>query len=106
MLTTAGHNDAVPIPGAGDAAMTLVGIIGTAIVGLVVGAIAKWFSPGAKPSGCLVTILIGVAGAYIARWIGNEFFGWYHDGDAPGWIMSVIGAMLLLWVLRLFEGRR
>lgn len=86
--------------------MTLVGIIGTAIVGLVVGAIAKWFSPGPKPSGCFVTILIGVAGAYIARWIGNEFFGWYHDGDAPGWIMSVIGAMLLLWVLRLFEGRR
>lgn len=86
--------------------MTLVGIIGTAIVGLVVGAIAKWFSPGPKPSGCFVTILIGVAGAYIARWIGSEFFGWYHDGDAPGWIMSVIGAMLLLWVLRLFEGRR
>jgi uncharacterized membrane protein YeaQ/YmgE (transglycosylase-associated protein family) len=86
--------------------MTLFGLIGTALVGLVVGAIAKLFSSGSKPSGCLVTILIGVAGAYIARWIGGEFFGWYRDGDAPGWIMSIIGAMLLLWVLRLFERRR
>ena len=86
--------------------MTLFGLIGTVSVGLVVGAIAKWLSPGPKPSGCLVTIVIGIVGAYLAHLIGSELFGWYRDGDAPGWIMSVIGAMLLLWVLRLFENRR
>jgi uncharacterized membrane protein YeaQ/YmgE (transglycosylase-associated protein family) len=85
--------------------MTLVGIIGTALVGLVVGIIAKWFSPGPEPQGCLVTILIGIAGAYIARFIGNQFFGWYGDGSAPGWIMSVVGAMLLLWLYRLVQKR-
>lgn len=85
--------------------MGLFGIIGTAFVGLVVGIIAKWLSPGPMPQGCLVTILVGIAGAYIARFIGNYFFGWYGNGSAPGWIMSVIGAMLLLWLYRLLQNR-
>lgn len=85
--------------------MTLFGLIGTAIVGLVVGAIAKWLSPGRDPSGCLVTMVIGVAGAFIARFIGNSVFGWYSDGSAPGWIMSILGAVLLLWIFRMIQRR-
>ncbi|MFZ4690248.1 MAG: GlsB/YeaQ/YmgE family stress response membrane protein [Polymorphobacter sp.] len=86
--------------------MTFFGLIGTAFVGLIVGIIAGWLSPGRAPSGCIVTILVGVAGAFIARFIGNQAFGWYADGSAPGWIMSIVGAMLLLWVFRLVQGRR
>jgi uncharacterized membrane protein YeaQ/YmgE (transglycosylase-associated protein family) len=85
--------------------MTFFGIIGTAIVGLIVGAIAGWISPGREPKGCLATILIGVAGAFVARWLGNALFGWYADGSAPGWIMSILGAMLLLWLYRKFAER-
>lgn len=86
--------------------MGLFTIIGTAIVGLIVGAIAKWLAPGPNPSGFFVTILIGIAGSFIARFIGNTLFGWYHDGDAPGWIMSILGAMLLLWLYRKISDRR
>ena len=85
--------------------MTITGIIGTAIVGLIVGALAKWIMPGKDPSGFFVTILIGVAGAFLARLIGQMLFGWYGDGNAPGWIMSILGAMLLLWLFRLVKSR-
>jgi uncharacterized membrane protein YeaQ/YmgE (transglycosylase-associated protein family) len=85
--------------------MTLFGILGTAFVGLIVGIIAKWLSPGPDPRGFFVTILIGVAGAYLARFLGSSLFGWYEYGDAPGWIMSVVGAMLLLWIYRMFQRR-
>ncbi|PZN93718.1 MAG: GlsB/YeaQ/YmgE family stress response membrane protein [Alphaproteobacteria bacterium] len=83
----------------------MFGLIGTAIVGLIVGGIAKWLSPGPKPDGCIVTILIGIAGAMIAKYVGSEVFGWYRDGDAPGWIMSVLGAVVLLWLYRLVRNR-
>jgi uncharacterized membrane protein YeaQ/YmgE (transglycosylase-associated protein family) len=85
--------------------MSLFSILGTAFVGLIVGIIAKWLSPGPDPRGFFVTILIGVAGAYLARFLGNSLFGWYHDGDMPAWIMSIIGAMLLLWIFRIFQRR-
>ena len=86
--------------------MDLFTIIGTAIVGLIVGGIAKWLAPGPNPSGCLITILIGIAGSFIARYLGSAVFGWYRDGEAPGWIMSILGAMLLLWVYRMLSSRR
>jgi uncharacterized membrane protein YeaQ/YmgE (transglycosylase-associated protein family) len=78
--------------------MTLFGIIGTAFVGLIVGALAKWLLPGKQPSGFLITIVIGIAGAFVARLIGQAIFGWYGDGGTPGWTMSVLGAMLVLAV--------
>jgi uncharacterized membrane protein YeaQ/YmgE (transglycosylase-associated protein family) len=90
----------------GETRMSLFSIIGAAIVGLIVGGIAKWLAPGPNPSGCLITILIGVAGSFIARFIGSNLFGWYEDNSAPGWIMSILGAMLLLWVFRMFSDRR
>lgn len=80
--------------------MSLISIIGAAIVGLIVGGIAKWLSSGPNPSGCLITMLIGVAGSFTARFLGSALFGWYQDDSAPGWIMSILGAMLLLWIYR------
>jgi uncharacterized membrane protein YeaQ/YmgE (transglycosylase-associated protein family) len=80
--------------------MSVFGILGTALVGLIVGALAKWFLPGKDPSGLLVTMAIGIAGAFVARLIGQALFGWYDDGGAPGWTMSILGAMLLLFVWR------
>ncbi len=86
--------------------MGLFGIIGTAIVGLIVGALAKLLMPGKDPGGFFITMAIGVAGAFLARFIGSALFGWYGDGNAPGWIMSILGAMLLLFLYRLVTNRR
>jgi uncharacterized membrane protein YeaQ/YmgE (transglycosylase-associated protein family) len=80
-------------------------LLGTLIVGLVVGAIAKFIMPGRDPGGIIVTMLIGVAGAFIAGFLGRQL-GWYGEGEGAGWIASIIGAILLLFLYRLFTGRR
>lgn len=80
-------------------------LIVTAFVGLIVGVIAKFLMPGRDPAGFIITILIGIAGAFLARFIGSGLFGWYTDGTAPGWIASILGAMLLLWIYRMFQKR-
>jgi uncharacterized membrane protein YeaQ/YmgE (transglycosylase-associated protein family) len=78
----------------------------TLIIGLVVGAIAKLLMPGRDPGGVIVTMLIGVAGALLAGFLGRAM-GWYNNpGEAPGIIASIIGAMILLLLYRLFLGRR
>ena len=82
------------------------GIIGWIIIGLIVGAIAKLLMPGRDPGGWIVTILIGIAGSLIAGWGGAHLFGWYQDGSAPGWIASIIGAVVLLAIYRMVIGRR
>lgn len=85
--------------------MSLFGILGTAFVGLIVGALAKWLLPGKDPSGLLVTIAVGIAGAFLARFTGQAVFGWYGDGSAPGWTMSILGAMLVLAIWRKISAR-
>jgi uncharacterized membrane protein YeaQ/YmgE (transglycosylase-associated protein family) len=80
-------------------------ILGTLVIGLIVGAIAKLLMPGRDPGGCLVTILIGIAGAFVAGFLGRAV-GWYEPGQPAGFIASIIGAMLLLLVYRLMKGRR
>jgi uncharacterized membrane protein YeaQ/YmgE (transglycosylase-associated protein family) len=81
-------------------------ILWTLIIGLVVGAIAKLLMPGRDPGGFIVTMLIGVAGALLAGFLGRTL-GWYSNpGEGPGIIASVIGAILLLALYRLFVGRR
>ena len=67
-------------------------ILSTILVGLVVGAIAKLLMPGKDPGGFIVTILLGIAGAFIATYLG-EAVGWYKAGQPAGWIMSIVGAM-------------
>ena len=81
-------------------------IIWTLVIGLVVGAIAKLLMPGKDPGGCIVTILLGIAGSVAAYLLGSAV-GWYHQpGEGPGIIASTVGAILVLGVYRLATGRR
>jgi uncharacterized membrane protein YeaQ/YmgE (transglycosylase-associated protein family) len=83
-----------------------MGILATLIVGLIVGAIAKLLMPGKDPGGFIITMLLGVAGAFVAGFLGRAV-GWYDDpGSGPGIIASIIGAMILLGLYRLIIGRR
>ena len=77
----------------------MLGIIGWAIFGIIVGAIAKLLMPGRDPGGLLVTMLLGIAGALVAGFIGRAL-GWYEPGEAAGFITATIGAILLLFVYR------
>lgn len=74
------------------------------IIGLVVGAIAKFLMPGKDPGGIIVTMIIGIVGAMIAGFIGRSLGGYQTQG--PGLIASVLGAMLLLFIYRMVAGRR
>ena len=78
-------------------------IITTLCIGLVVGIIAKLLMPGRDPGGCIITILLGIAGSFVGTWIGRLFFA---ENYAAGWIMSIVGAMLLLLLYRLVVGRK
>jgi uncharacterized membrane protein YeaQ/YmgE (transglycosylase-associated protein family) len=79
------------------------GLIATIVIGLVVGAIAKLLMPGKDPGGCIITILLGLAGSFIGTFLGRALFS---SNYVAGWIASVIGAMLLLFIYRLIVGRR
>jgi len=79
-------------------------ILWTLVIGLVVGAIAKLLTPGKDPGGCIITILIGIAGAFVAGYLGRAL-GWYQPGQPAGFIASVIGAMVLLLIYRLISKR-
>ncbi len=72
----------------------------TAIVGLVVGALAKLFMPGKDPGGFIITIVIGTAGSFLAGYVGRAA-GLYHEGQAAGFIASILGAMVLLFGYRM-----
>jgi len=80
-------------------------IIWTLIIGLVIGAVAKLLMPGRDPGGFIITILLGIAGAFLATFLGRAI-GLYRDGTSAGFIMSVVGAMILLLVYRLLRGNR
>jgi uncharacterized membrane protein YeaQ/YmgE (transglycosylase-associated protein family) len=80
-------------------------ILGILLVGLVVGAVARLLMPGRGPSGLLVTSLLGVLGSVAAHLIGVAG-GWYGTNEPAGFVASVLGAMLLLWVYRGYARRR
>ena len=80
-------------------------IIVTILIGLVVGALAKLVMPGKDPGGVIVTILLGIAGSFVAGFLGHSL-GWYKVGEAPGIIASIIGAVVLLAIYRLVLRRR
>ncbi len=80
-------------------------IIWTLVIGLLIGVVAKFLMPGRDPGGCIITMLIGVAGSFVASYLGEKM-GWYEQGQAAGFIASVIGAMLLLLLYRLIAPRR
>jgi uncharacterized membrane protein YeaQ/YmgE (transglycosylase-associated protein family) len=80
-------------------------ILGTIIIGLLVGLVAKLLMPGRDPGGFIVTILLGIAGAFVATYLGQTL-GWYQIGETAGFIGSVIGAMIVLFIYRMVIGRR
>jgi uncharacterized membrane protein YeaQ/YmgE (transglycosylase-associated protein family) len=82
-----------------------MGIIVTLLIGFVVGVIAKLLMPGRDPGGFIVTTLIGIAGAFLAKFIGQAV-GWYHEGQSAGFIASVVGAIILLALYRVFAKRQ
>jgi len=82
-----------------------MGFLWMLIIGLVIGALAKFIMPGNDPGGIIITILIGIAGALLAGFLGRTL-GWYNDGEPAGFIASVIGAILLLVIYRLVTKSR
>ena len=79
-------------------------IVWALIIGLVIGAVAKLLMPGRDPGGIIITSLLGVAGSLLATFIGQAL-GWYREGQAAGFIMSVVGAVLLLSLYRAVRHR-
>ncbi len=80
-------------------------LIWTLIIGLIVGAVAKLLMPGKDPGGIIITMLLGIAGAFVGTFIGRAL-GLYRDGASAGFIVSVIGAIILLWIYRMFRTRK
>jgi uncharacterized membrane protein YeaQ/YmgE (transglycosylase-associated protein family) len=88
-------------PDASDTAIgdSMIHMIGQALIGLVIGVIAKLLLPGTDPGGWIVTAIIGVVGGWFGGWIGRAL-GWYKQGEPAGFGMSIVGAMALLLLYR------
>jgi uncharacterized membrane protein YeaQ/YmgE (transglycosylase-associated protein family) len=82
--------------------MDIAGLVGQVVFGLIVGAIAKFIMPGRDGGGIFITAIIGMVGSIIGTMAGRFFFGAYY---AAGWIMSILGAILVLALYRAFAGR-
>jgi uncharacterized membrane protein YeaQ/YmgE (transglycosylase-associated protein family) len=80
-------------------------IIGLIVSGLIIGVIAKLLMPGRDPGGFIITILLGIAGMFLGSYIGRALH-FYSPGETAGWIISIIGAIALLTLYRLFFARR
>jgi uncharacterized membrane protein YeaQ/YmgE (transglycosylase-associated protein family) len=75
------------------------------VSGLIIGAVAKLLMPGDDPGGIIVTMLIGIAGAFVGSYLGQAL-GWYAPGQPAGWIASIVGAIILLAGYRMLTKRR
>jgi uncharacterized membrane protein YeaQ/YmgE (transglycosylase-associated protein family) len=82
-----------------------MGILAWILFGLVVGIIAKLLMPGRDPGGFIVTILLGIAGALLGGFIGQAM-GFYGPNESAGWIVSILGAVILLALYRMMVRRR
>jgi len=80
-------------------------IIWAILIGFIVGIVAKFLMPGRDPGGFIVTALLGIVGAVVATFLGQAM-GWYATGQSAGFIASVIGAMIVLFIYHLIRGRR
>jgi uncharacterized membrane protein YeaQ/YmgE (transglycosylase-associated protein family) len=82
-----------------------MGIIGTIIIGFIAGLLAKFLTPGDnEPSGFILTTLLGIAGAFLATYLGQAI-GWYRAGEGAGLIGAVVGAVIVLVIWAMFNGR-
>jgi uncharacterized membrane protein YeaQ/YmgE (transglycosylase-associated protein family) len=77
-------------------------ILWTLVIGLVAGIIAKMIMPGRDPGGIIITMLLGIAGAFVGTWLGR-ILGIYGEGESAGFIASIIGAIILLAIYRMFQ---
>ena len=82
-----------------------MGILWTLIIGLLAGIVAKLLMPGRDPGGFIITILLGIAGAFVATFLGQAI-GWYEAGEGAGFIGAVVGAVIILNVYRMIVKRR
>lgn len=82
----------------------MLSLLWTALIGLVIGALAKFIMPGKDPGGIIITMLLGIAGAFVAGYLGRMVH-WYQEGQPAGFIASVVGAILLLVIYRIFKGK-
>ena len=80
-------------------------LIGWIVSGILIGALAKFVMPGRDPGGLVVTMLLGIAGALLGGFLGRSL-GFYSPGQSAGWLMSILGAVVLLALYRMFVGRR
>jgi uncharacterized membrane protein YeaQ/YmgE (transglycosylase-associated protein family) len=83
----------------------MTGILVMIVLGLIIGAVAKLLMPGSDPGGIIVTILLGIAGALVGGFLGQAI-GLYQEGQPAGFVMSVVGALVLLFCYRLFTRAR
>jgi uncharacterized membrane protein YeaQ/YmgE (transglycosylase-associated protein family) len=83
----------------------MFGVLGWIVFGLIVGALAKLLMPGRDPGGIVVTSLLGIAGALLGGFIGRAL-GLYGPQDAAGFVMALIGAVVLLVIYRAVVGRK
>lgn len=83
-----------------------MGIIWTIIIGFVAGVIAKFLMPGKnEPSGFILTTILGIVGAFVATWLGQQI-GWYGPDDGAGFIGAIVGSIIVLFIYGLIVGRR
>lgn len=83
----------------------MIAVLSWIVFGLIVGALAKLLMPGNDPGGFIVTILLGIAGAMVGGLIGRAM-GFYGEGEPAGYIMSIVGAIILLALYRMMTRRR
>ena len=83
----------------------MFGVLGWMLFGLIVGALAKLLMPGRDPGGFVVTMLIGIAGSLLGGFLGRAL-GWYGPNDGAGYFVSILGAILLLWLYRMIVARQ
>lgn len=83
----------------------MFGVIGWIIAGLIIGVIAKLLMPGRDPGGIIITMALGIAGSLLGGFLGRSL-GWYQANEPAGWLVSILGAVLLLWIYRMVVGRR
>ena len=80
-------------------------LVASILSGIIIGALAKFVIPGRDPGGLVVTMLLGIAGALLGAFLGRSV-GFYGPGEPAGWLMSILGAVVLLALYRMLVGRR
>jgi uncharacterized membrane protein YeaQ/YmgE (transglycosylase-associated protein family) len=83
----------------------MLSLLWECIIGLVVGAVAKLLMPGKDPGGIWITMALGILGSIVATYLGG-LIGWYKEGQSAGFLMSILGAVLLLAIYRWIRGKK